>query len=52
MMRAIGRDDGVEITTEALDAAEFRWQVEKALDARAVHDSVLTDEEIDAMRDR
>ena len=30
---------GVEITAEALDAAEFRWQVEKALDARAVHDS-------------
>ena len=28
MMRSIGTDDGVEITTEALDAAEFRWQVE------------------------
>ena len=47
VMRAIGRDGGLEITTEALDAAEFRWQVETALDARAVHDSVLTDEEID-----
>ena len=48
-MRAIGRDDGLEITTEALDAAEFRWQVEKALDARAVHDSDLSVEEIDGM---
>src|SRR5664279_1553444 len=49
MMRAIGRDDGLEITTEALDAAEFRWQVEKALDARAVHDSDLSAEEIDGL---
>src|SRR6266508_917906 len=39
MMRASGRDSGLQITTEALDAAEFRWQVENALDARAVHDS-------------
>jgi hypothetical protein len=39
MMRAGGRDSGLEITTEALDAAEFRWQVEKALNARAVHDA-------------
>ena len=46
MMRDVGRDDGVEITTEALDAAEFRWQVEKALDARAVHDSAPSDEEV------
>ena len=48
MLRDIGRGNGLEITTEALDAAEFRWQVEEALDARAVHDSVLTDDEIDA----
>ncbi len=46
MMRAGGRDSGFEITTEALDAAEFRWQVEKALDARAVHDSDLPDEDM------
>jgi hypothetical protein len=39
MMRADGKDRGLEITTEALDAAELRWQVEKALDARAVHDN-------------
>ena len=49
MIRDIGRDDGMEITTEALDPAEFRWHVENALDARAVHDSVLTAEEIDEM---
>jgi hypothetical protein len=49
MMRAIGRDDGLDITTQGLDAAEFRWQVENALDARAVHDSALTVEEIDDM---
>jgi hypothetical protein len=39
MMRAAGRDSGLEVTTQALDAAEFRWQIEKALDARAVHDA-------------
>jgi hypothetical protein len=38
-IRADGRANGFEITTEPLDAAEFRWQVENALDARAVHDS-------------
>src|SRR5262249_51378274 len=47
MMRAGGRDSGLEITREALDSAEFRWQVEKALDARAVHDSDLPDQDID-----
>ncbi len=49
MMRATGAADGFEITTEALDPTEFRWEVETALDARAVHDSVLTAEEIAAM---
>lgn len=38
MMQASGRDNGLEIMQEALDPAEFRWQVIKALDARAVHD--------------
>jgi len=47
MLRAGGRRDGLEITTETLDGAEFRWQVEKALDARAVHDSELPDDELD-----
>jgi len=37
-VRATGRESGFEITTQALDPAEFRWQVEQALDARAVHD--------------
>jgi hypothetical protein len=39
MMATNGRDSGVELMKEALDPAEFRWQVETALDARAVHDS-------------
>jgi hypothetical protein len=39
VMRATGRDDGLEIATEPVDAAEFRWRVETALDARAVHDA-------------
>jgi hypothetical protein len=47
LMRDDGRDDGRPITTEPLDAAEFRWQVEKALDARAVHDSAPPDEDLD-----
>jgi hypothetical protein len=41
MMRAGVFDSGLEITMEELDAAEFRWQVERALDARAVHDGDL-----------
>jgi len=46
-MRASGRNSGLEITAETLDAAEFRWQVEEALDSRAVHDSdVLPDEDM------
>ncbi|HEY3259590.1 MAG TPA: plasmid pRiA4b ORF-3 family protein [Pseudonocardiaceae bacterium] len=37
LIRASGED--FEIRQMALDPAEFRWQVESALDARAVHDS-------------
>ena len=37
-IQADGRRAGLAITTEVLDPAEFRWQVERALDARAVHD--------------
>jgi hypothetical protein len=33
-----GRRAGLSVTAEILDPAEFRWQVERALDARAVHD--------------
>ena len=37
-IRKGGRADGLDIRTQALDPAEFRWYVEDALDARAVHD--------------
>jgi hypothetical protein len=53
VMRSIGHDNDVKIIEDSLDPAEFRWQVEKALDARAVHDSSdlelgRTDESSDA----
>jgi len=35
---AEARKDKVRLRTETLDAEEFRWQVENALNARAVHD--------------
>lgn len=38
-MRASGGDLGLEIVTTALDPAELRWQVESAMEARAVHDA-------------
>lgn len=38
-IQAESRDAGIDIAQEALDPAELRWQVEAALDARAVHDS-------------
>lgn len=37
-VRANTRADGVKLTEEVLDPAEFRWRVECALEARAVHD--------------
>ncbi|MEN3358825.1 MAG: hypothetical protein V7637_2807 [Mycobacteriales bacterium] len=37
---------GVDIVAEPLDGAEFRWQVEKAVAARAVHDGELPDDEL------
>jgi hypothetical protein len=49
MMRASGPGSGVEVTAEQLDGAEFRWHVEKALDARAVHDGEAPDDEMDEM---
>ncbi|HEV8555209.1 MAG TPA: hypothetical protein VGR06_02275, partial [Actinophytocola sp.] len=36
--QASGATRGVEVTGESVDLAEFRWLVEDALDARAVHD--------------
>ena len=38
MIQREGRRVGAGLTAEELDPAEFRWQVERALDARAVHD--------------
>jgi hypothetical protein len=38
MIQKEGRRARAAITAEELDPAEFRWQVERALDARAVHD--------------
>jgi hypothetical protein len=38
-MQASASAGGLAINAEKLDGAEFRWQVEKALDARGVHDS-------------
>jgi hypothetical protein len=37
-IQADGRRAGLTITAEDMDPAEFRWQVERALDARSVHD--------------
>jgi hypothetical protein len=37
-IRGDGKRAGLAITAEVLDPAEFRWQAERALDARAVHD--------------
>jgi hypothetical protein len=45
-LRVEGTHNGVELHVEALDPAEFRWQVERALDARAVHDEELDEDEL------
>jgi hypothetical protein len=37
-IRSQAQAAGVPFTEEALDPAEFRWQIERALAARAVHD--------------
>lgn len=53
-MRAAGGEDGLEIVTEPLERADFRWRVENALAARAFHDAQwpggvpLTEDEADA----
>jgi hypothetical protein len=44
-IRAGARSDGLKIKTDVLDAAEFRWYVEHALDARAEHDAEAPDAE-------
>jgi hypothetical protein len=37
-VEADARNAGLTVIPEVLDPAEFRWQVERALEARAVHD--------------
>src|SRR4051812_31314674 len=49
MMRSQARADGVEVTTEPLDPPELRWQIENALDARAVHDSDGGERDLDEL---
>lgn len=50
-LQASGRDDGLEIVREALDAADFRWHVENALDARATHDGDRLEDSLPADED-
>jgi hypothetical protein len=51
MIQEDGRQAGTAFDTEELDPAEFRWQAERAIDARAVHDEEdgfpLPDEDAD-----
>ena len=49
MMRSQARAGGVEVTTEPLDPPELRWQIENALDARAVHDSDGGERDLDEL---
>ncbi len=46
-MKTAGREGDPDITSESLDAVEFPWQLEAAVDARAVHDNQLTADEMD-----
>lgn len=45
-IEADARRAGVPMRSEAIAAPEFRWQVERALEARAVHDQELDEEEL------
>ena len=49
MMRSQARAGGVEVTEESLDPPELRWQIENALDARAVHDSDGGERDLDEL---
>ncbi len=46
MIQADGHRDGMTLTAEDLAPAEFRWQVERALDARAVHDQEIDEPDL------
>jgi hypothetical protein len=47
MIQADGRRAGATLTAEDLDPAEFRWHIERALDARAVHDRESDEPDVD-----
>lgn len=47
---ASGRD-GQRVEAETLDPAEFRWRVERALNARAVHDETSLDDPAELVSD-
>jgi hypothetical protein len=47
VIEAQGLGSGLGLVTQPLDGPEFRWQVEAALDARAVHDGELPDDAFD-----
>lgn len=47
MIHADARQVGLTITAEKLDPAEFRWQVERAINARVVHDRELDKPDLD-----
>ena len=47
MIRKDGRRSGLRILDEELEPADFRWEIERALDARAIHDSELDPEELE-----
>jgi len=49
MLRSQARADGVEVTKQPLDPPELRWQIQNALDARAVHDSDDGERDIDEL---
>jgi Plasmid pRiA4b ORF-3-like protein len=49
MIRSQARAGGFEVTEESLDPPELRWQIENALDARAVHDSEGGERDIDEL---
>ena len=49
MLRSQARADGVEVSMEPLDPPELRWQIENALDARAVHDSDDGERDVDEL---
>jgi hypothetical protein len=49
MLRSQACAGGVEVSMEPLDPPELRWQIENALDARAVHDSDDGERDIDEL---